>query len=393
MTSYRTDDGVPDPQTGDTLHAPRRMPGLGWFYALWIGLAGLSAGLGHSTIGWGSALFLLGGIASTNFFFMTIAQTERNTADLATLLATCQAIMGIAWTMAYFYFSSGSGDLVLGMYMTVLMFAVTHLNTRRLFKLGLGALGSYLLIVGIKLLTQPFLVAPLEDSLRFLVLLAVIVWIYLFARRLRNLRLTLEDRNDELENTVKRVTRIAEEDELTKSYNRRYIMDMLRRESSRANRSGVTFSLLMLDLDHFKRINDDYGHVVGDQILSEFAHRIKRELRGMDSVNATDFHRSFGRYGGEEFIALLPETGLTGAEHCAERLRECVSSGSFGDRYDITVSIGVAEYQAGESVRELLTRADQALYRAKRDGRNRVRCSTDERTAATAKKPTLRLLR
>lgn len=393
MTSYPNNEGGPARPAGEALYRSHSIPGLGWFYALWTSLAALSAVLGHSTISSGSVVFLLGGITSTQFFFFMIARSEHHSVQLARLLATYQSIMGIAWTTAYFYFSGGGGDLVLGMYMTVLMFAVSHLPTRTLLGLGLGALGSYLLIFGIKLLTQPAMVVPLEDSLRFLVLLALTGWIYLFARRLHGLRLKLQDRNDELEDAVRRVTRIAEEDELTKSFNRRYIMDVVARESARANRSGVTFSLLILDLDHFKQINDAYGHVVGDQILSEFAHRIKRELRGMDSVNATDYHRSFGRYGGEEFIAVLPETMLAGAERCAERLRECVSSGSFGERYDITVSVGVAEYQTGESTRELLTRADQALYRAKRDGRNLVRSSLQEPAADATKKPSLRLLR
>lgn len=393
MPVYPDNEGMPATEAGDALYSANRMPALGWFYALWTALAALSAALGHSTISPGSVVFLVGGISSTCFFFAMVANSEHRSAQLARVLATYESIMGIAWTTAYFYFSSGAGDLVIGMYMTVLMFAVSHLRTPMLFRLGMGVLGSYLLIFGIKMLTQPALVMPLDDSVRFLVLLALTGWIYLFARRLHNLRLALQDRNDELEDAVRRVTRIAEEDDLTKSFNRRYIMEMLARESARANRSGDSFSLLLLDLDHFKQINDAYGHVVGDQILSEFAHRIKRELRGMDSVNATDYHRAFGRYGGEEFIAVLPETTLGGAERCAERLRHCVCSGSFGERYDITVSVGVAEYRSGESVSELLTRADQALYRAKRDGRNLVRSSAREPEEDVAKKPNLRLLR
>ena len=118
------------------------IPGLIWFYGLWVVLAMVSAVLGHSKIDTASALFLAGGITSTNFFFLTVAHTERSSPGLSRLLASYQTVMGIAWTSAYAYFATGAGDLVLGMYMTVLMFAVFHLDTRTLLKLGIGALGS-----------------------------------------------------------------------------------------------------------------------------------------------------------------------------------------------------------------------------------------------------------
>jgi diguanylate cyclase (GGDEF)-like protein len=372
---------------------PIEIPALIWFYGLWVSLAMLSTVLQHSSIHPNAVLFLLGGITSTNFFFLTVAHSEKRTAGLSRLLATYQTIMGIAWTSAYLYFSSGAGELVLGMYMTVLMFAVFHLDTRTLFKLGIATLFSYLLIIGIKLVSAPMLVAPLEDGVRFLILMAITGWIYMFARRLRDLRFELQFRNEELQNVIERITRIAEEDHLTKSFNRRYIMDMLARERSRSDRSGNSFCLLLFDLDHFKRINDRYGHVVGDQILSDFARSVKSELRGMDSIKTTEHKRSFGRYGGEEFIAILPGSDLLGAHHCAERIREIISQQNFRGRYTITTSVGVAEYQRGETVPQLLTRADQALYKAKRDGRNLVRCSERLMEKHSGTKPNLRILK
>ena len=349
--------------------------------------------LGHSEISGSSALFLLGGVASTNFFFLSIAYSEPRSWALARLLAGYQSIMAIAWTTAYFYFSWGAGDIVLGMYMTVLMFAVVHMDTRTLLKLSLGALGSYLLIIGIKLLTLPAMVAPLQDGLRFVVLTLITGWIYMFARKLRELRVDLQYQNEELQNVVERITRIAEEDDLTKSYNRRYIMDVLARERSRADRSGHTFAVMLFDLDHFKRINDQHGHLIGDQILSDFARTVKSELRGADSINNTDYTRSFGRYGGEEFIAILPGTELLGAQQCADRIRKIVAERSFRGRYTITVSVGVAQYQHAETIPQLLTRADEALYKAKRDGRNLVRCSERPMEKRTGTRPNLRVLK
>jgi diguanylate cyclase (GGDEF)-like protein len=372
-----------------------RTPGLVWFYGLWVVIASISDTLGHSTLSLPAALFILGGIISTNFLFLMVAYTEPNTPNMNRLLALYQTIMGIAWTSAYFYFASAGGDLVLGMYMTVLMYSVTQLRTETLLKVCICVLASYMLIIAIQFITLPVSVDPVRDGIRFIVLTAIVVWIYMLARRLRDLRFELQYRNEELQNVVTRITRIAEQDELTKSHNRRYIMDMLSRERARADRSGKGFAILLFDLDHFKNINDRYGHIVGDQILSDFARRVKGELRGMDSVNTTDHHKSFGRYGGEEFIAILPGTDLLGAQQCAERLRRIIAEQKFRDRYSITVSVGVAEYKHNETVPQLLTRADQALYRAKRDGRNLVRCSErlDDSQVSSATRPNLRVLK
>lgn len=375
-----------------TAAAKRDTPGLVWFYGLWVGLATLSGWLGHSTIDTGASVFLLGGIVSTNFFFMAIGRGEQENPLATSMLAYYQALLGIAWTTAYFYFSHGASDLVLGMYMTVLMFAVFHMSTRRLLLLAGAAIGAHALMIFIKALSAPQLVQPLSDGVRFLVLVAVSAWTYMYARKLRDLRCELQDRNEELQNVVERVTRIAEEDHLTKSFNRRRMMEMLAREKAGADRSGDTFSVLLFDLDHFKAVNDRFGHLVGDQILTDFATRVKQELRGMDSVNATEHKRAFGRYGGEEFLAILPATDADGAEYCAERIRSIIAGHEFRERYNITVSVGVAEYQLGETVPQMLSRADEALYQAKRDGRNRVRCSRPVEYRDTGTQPNLRIL-
>jgi len=373
------------------------MPDLIWFYGLWISIAWVSVALGHSTISASASLFLLGGICCTNFFFLLFKESETPSEGLAKILATAQTTMGIAWISAYFYFSKGAGELVLGMYMTVLMFAVFHVDKNTLYKLAFGSLISYALIVTIELISAPALVAPLQDGLRLLILSGIASWACVFRRQLGELRTRLQDRNEELQQLVNQISRVAEVDDLTKSYNRRRIMEVLAREQSRASRMGKGFSVLLFDLDDFKSVNDNHGHLVGDQVLQDFAERVKRELRGMDSLNSTDHknRKSFGRYGGEEFIAVLPGSDLMGAQRVAERVRRIVYEEAFREIYSITVSVGVAEYQIGESVPQLLTRADKALYEAKRDGRNRVRCSIfhelEKEKPSTA--PTLRVLK
>ncbi len=370
----------------------RQIPGLVWFYGLWVGLATLSGWLGHSSISTAASMFLLTGILGTNIFFMTLSYMEQDNPPMISGLALYQAILGIAWTTAYFYFSSGAGDLVLGMYMTALMFAVFHVTPRKLLALAAAAISGHGMVIAVQALSLPVSVSPLNDGVRFLVLVAISTWVYMHSRKLRNLRFELQYRTEELQNVVERVTRIAEEDHLTKSFNRRHIMEMLAREKARSDRSGNTFSIMLFDLDHFKTVNDRYGHLVGDQILTDFASHVKSELRGMDSVNTTEHKRAFGRYGGEEFLAILPVTDADGAEYCAERIRSIIARHEFRDRYNITVSAGVAEYKLGETVPQLLTRADEALYEAKRDGRNRVRCSRPVDLRDTGTEPNLRVL-
>jgi diguanylate cyclase (GGDEF)-like protein len=384
--------GLPQFHDSD-LSIAREIPGLVWFYGLWVGLATISGWIGHTSMSTASALFLLGGIISTNFFFMMVSHIKRYSADVVRMLTLYQAILGIAWTTAYFFLNQGADDLVLGMYMTVLMFAIFHMTTRKLLLLAIAAIASHLLVLSIKGFTMPALFSPLDDSVRFLVLIAISAWIYIFARKLRDLRAELNFRNEELQNVIERVTRIAEEDHLTKSFNRRYIMETLAREKARSDRSGNAFAIMLFDLDHFKTVNDRYGHVVGDQILSDFAARVKQELRGMDSLNTTEHKRTFGRYGGEEFLAILPGTDGPGAEQCADRIRGIIANHEFRDRYNITVSAGVAEYQMGETVPQFLTRADEALYQAKRDGRNRVRRSEPLHMRETRTQPNLRILK
>ena len=160
---------------------------------------------------------------------------------------------------------------------------------------------------------------------------------------------------------------LATTDPLTRLPNRRYFMLAMEKELARIQRTGHVACLLMFDLDHFKRINDRYGHAVGDAVLNLFANLLRENLRQMDVP---------GRIGGEEFVALLPETDRDGGLAIAERLRtalEVTGLDVAGERVKVSVSIGCAEILPGDiSVDAALVRADRALYQAKSSGRNRV---------------------
>jgi len=162
----------------------------------------------------------------------------------------------------------------------------------------------------------------------------------------------------------------ATHDALTGVWNRSEILEMLRRELERAARSQSATGLLMLDIDHFKKINDTYGHLTGDTVLKEVTQRIIKAVRGYDSV---------GRYGGEEFVVVLPGCTRDQIEHGAERIRSAVDDGPIvvnASTVSVTVSIGAAvatvEKHGLISDTEMLAAADSALYRAKKIGRNRT---------------------
>lgn len=164
-----------------------------------------------------------------------------------------------------------------------------------------------------------------------------------------------------------RLQRLTITDWLTRAYNHRYLSPRLAEELDRARRHGVAFSLALLDLDHFKDVNDRFGHDAGDAVLRAFADRVRAEVRRHDVLV---------RRGGEEFVLLMPETDAAEALLIADRVRERVSAAPIaiereGDAPTITVSIGVATWR-GEPAEALEQRADAAMYRAKREGRDRV---------------------
>ncbi len=164
-----------------------------------------------------------------------------------------------------------------------------------------------------------------------------------------------------------KLERLATFDSLTGLYNRRAVLGRLDELINLASRYKEDFSLSMLDIDHFKKINDHYGHLTGDEVLEEIAVLIRRNIRETDIV---------GRYGGEEFIIILPKTNLSSAWVVAERLRSIIEKtgmkDSAGNAFTITVSQGLVGWERDEDAASLISRADEALYKAKEKGRNRV---------------------
>jgi diguanylate cyclase (GGDEF)-like protein/PAS domain S-box-containing protein len=155
----------------------------------------------------------------------------------------------------------------------------------------------------------------------------------------------------------------ATHDRLTGTRNRLRLEELLEREQNRSERYGTPFALVMFDIDHFKRVNDTYGHDTGDAILRELTRLVEGCLRPPDTL---------ARWGGEEFMVMLPETDRDGATELAQRLRRAVAEHTFSGPGEVTISLGVAEHHADQPVKVTLKAVDDALYRAKGAGRNRV---------------------
>ena len=170
----------------------------------------------------------------------------------------------------------------------------------------------------------------------------------------------------------RKLQKLATTDPLTRLFNRRHMTHMARKEMSKYERSGHPVSFIILDIDHFKMINDQYGHEAGDYVLQEVARVIQEHVRTQDLI---------ARWGGEEFLVILPDTTLQDAQAGAERIRRGLLAHEWltpdGKIIELTISAGVSEYRPDDDFNSAINRADHALYRGKDGGRNRVELEVD----------------
>lgn len=249
-------------------------------------------------------------------------------------------------------------------YVVGLMFGGTQLTTRQLARLALLPLGLFPLTAVLAEHYHPGTIDWHVEFIYWVSLCVILAFTAMLVGNLNRLHRRLKASNAELGAALAHSTNMAVHDDLTGLYNRRYLLDMLKREKSRADRADSAFCVCILDLDHFKQINDTYGHSEGDVVLRTFATVAAQYIRGADLL---------GRWGGEEFLLLLPRTWIGTAEICLQRIKDALEQVTFealppGAR--VTFSAGVAQYLPDESVDDLIERADRAMYAAKGAGRN-----------------------
>jgi diguanylate cyclase len=274
------------------------------------------------------------------------------------------AIVVLTWAM-YHATPAGRGVIIL-LLPFIFLSGLFRLGTRDL----LGVAGFSVICYGaMTLLLLHFRPATIDLRLTLLhwaVLAAVLVWFAFMGGHMARMRKQLAVSKSDLEKALHAIQELATRDELTGVHNRRHLMEMLRHERNRCARTGATFCISLVDLDFFKQINDKFGHQAGDDMLCGFSRSVVQRMR------ASDY---FGRYGGEEFLLILTDTNLEGARIVADRLRRETEQLSFSDTNPdlrISVSIGLAQHQPGDEIEQTLKRADNALYKAKAAGRNRV---------------------
>ena len=283
-----------------------------------------------------------------------------------------QMVAATIGAMVIMYFTDQVRALVLLIYFMTFIFGVFRFSTRRFFGFALFTLGTYSLVVLALIYNHPEKVDARIEVLQLLIFGTVLFWFSIIGSYISSLRNRLSAANRELSQAVDTIEALAMHDDLTQVFNRRQMFKELQRFKSLSDRTGAPFSIAIFDLDHFKRVNDTFGHQKGDAVLKVLVREVSGELREIDVI---------ARYGGEEFIIIMPGTGLAGAVECARRILYRAGSTPFSglpESFRATISIGVTSYHPVESLDNMILRADNALYRAKANGRNRVEAEYPE---------------
>ena len=313
---------------------------------------------------WRAALHGSLAIAAWLAIFYLVFRTGFNLRFSDPSLTTEQASAAIV-TLAYIMYHAGHArPAFIVFYLVALLFGVLRLSATRLMLLAFLALAAHGTMLALLIARDPQIDRAAVFA-EFAVLFVVLPWFAVIGGYVNRLRARLAESHRSLKAAYERIEQLAIRDELTGLYNRRFLLECLARERSRAERLGAPFSVCLIDIDHFKSVNDTLGHAAGDALLRQLPKLASAGLRALDIA---------GRWGGEEFLLVLPGTALDGARALAERLRATIERARFdtlGER-QVTATFGIAQYARAEEITALLARADRALYAGKARGRNQV---------------------
>ncbi len=280
-------------------------------------------------------------------------------------LTVLQMVTGILAITAVLYYSRELRGAMLSIYLMVMTFGVISLDRRRLMLMAIFIQSCFsMLLIGEGLLAPQRVIFSYQLGHWFILALVLGSFVYV-GGYIHNLQSRVREQREGLREAHDRLAAIAVRDDLTGLYNRRYFLERLEEEMSLASRSGSSLHLAIIDLDHFKQVNDTYGHPAGDEVIHRFSITASLGLRRSDIL---------ARYGGEEFVVLFPHVSSTACVAALNRLRETFAAQTypFAEELRNTFSAGVVEYQKHESAQDFTRRADAALYQAKAKGRNCV---------------------
>jgi len=252
--------------------------------------------------------------------------------------------------------------LIVALVMAFGMFSLRPSQARHLAWMTQAVFGTEMIVLE---RTWPAIFLPNQETINFLALMVVMAAVSTLSAQVARFRTSMREQQKSLQAALSRLEELASHDVLTGLLNRRCMAERLEREHARLQHDPRPSCVCLIDLDHFKRINDTHGHACGDETLRCFARQALQCLRAGDVL---------ARWGGEEFVLLLPCTEAADACHTLERLRQALAlPGAWGDRLElkVTFSAGVAQWDAGQTVEHILERADRKAYRAKSEGRDR----------------------
>lgn len=310
-------------------------------------------------------------ILTFNIILYTVFRTglnQRMKDPSMTSIQICIASLAVMYVIFFVYEARG---ILLSLYILIMLFGIFRLNTRQFLHVSAFILLTYGIDIFLLYVFRSQDIVLHIEIFQWLALIIVLISVSFIGGNISSLRHELSVSRKKLQASLLTIREMALHDDLTGFYNRRQLMELIENEHNRSVRTGAVFSLAMMDLDKFKNVNDTFGHQAGDDVLITFSNIIRNILR------KTDF---CGRYGGEEFLVVLTETNLRDAKIFAERIRSCVEEclifDSDSDRkFKVTVSIGLAEHMKNESIDRTISRADEAMYKAKKNGRNRMEVS------------------
>ncbi|TAK87296.1 MAG: diguanylate cyclase [Aquabacterium sp.] len=336
----------------------------------------------HNMLPW---LAVPGFVAATlvlNGFFWWLIHTGLNLRFKDPSMTAFQMVVSVLPAAAVMYLADSGQVRAVFLLLAIApaLYGVLALNTRQFTVVSLLIFAVYGGLMYALWCFKPHALHGSIEIVQSFAFFMVLAEITVMGGYIHGMRNKLSRRNQELKTAMAdlqvamhKISDLAIRDGLTGSYNRRHLFDLLAKEASRANRSQGCFSVAILDVDHFKQINDRHGHQKGDEVLCALTKEVESRLRTIDG---------FGRYGGEEFLVILAQTPLEGAMIKAERIREQIESlrvPGMDEGWRVTASIGVSEFHFGEdTVEDLVARADAALYKAKARGRNQVFSVVDD---------------
>ncbi|OPX56506.1 diguanylate cyclase (GGDEF) domain-containing protein [Oceanospirillum multiglobuliferum] len=250
-------------------------------------------------------------------------------------------------------------------YLLVVLFGAFRMQRKGFFIIGGVIISCYAIVMALLFWEGRYPIQLKQEILSAAVFLFMLMGVSIIGTEISSLRWALKRRNSELNIVMKQAKEQAITDDLTGLFNRRHLMDILRRQQALTVRGDYCFTLCFVDLDHFKQVNDNFGHKAGDEVLQTFSDIARNAVREVDFV---------ARLGGEEFVLVLVRTDLNGAYHVAERLRKSMEKARLDilGGHRVTASIGIAQYRKKETIEETMHRADIAVYAAKNRGRNQI---------------------